>query len=235
MAFGYPCSLSVRASSFSGRARSQAGLRERAGLASANGPRMCQQRGESGKHGVMRPSRDLRTRRDVLAATAAVAAAALTQGTRIQGASARPEGVNKPELLPPGPMKKVIDLENYLTSGEEAFLTNEIERIEKKKGVKIRVLTQKYPSTPGAAIKDYWSVDDDTIVLVCDYFGGNGNLLKFNVGDNVYKVLPPRFWSLLASQYGNKFYIQKNGEDLAILNSLQRVGECLLGGGCMTP
>mmetsp|Transcript_5087 Transcript_5087/g.8879 ORF Transcript_5087/g.8879 Transcript_5087/m.8879 type:complete len:246 (-) Transcript_5087:1311-2048(-) len=149
--------------------------------------------------------------------------------------AARPEGVNRPDLLPPGDTKLVLDLENFLTSGQESFLIRDITNIEKKKGIKIRILTQRYPQTPGLAIRDYWNVDDKTVVLVADFFGGTGNLLKFNVGEQVYDVLPPRFWSLLASQYGNQFFVKKNGEDQAIIQAVSKIYNCLLQNGCEKP
>ena len=43
--------------------------------------------------------------------------------------------------------------------------------------MKLRVLAQAYPNTPGLAVKDYWSVDDDTVVFVAD--PGLGNILNF--------------------------------------------------------
>mmetsp|Transcript_8889 Transcript_8889/g.23324 ORF Transcript_8889/g.23324 Transcript_8889/m.23324 type:complete len:232 (+) Transcript_8889:105-800(+) len=174
------------------------------------------------------------SRRVLLQHAGAVLAVASALGTR-PATAARPEGVNRPELLPKGEVQTVLDLENFLTSGQEAFLKKDIAALEQKRGIKIRVLTQRYPQTPGLAIKDYWQLDDLSIVMVADFFGGTGNLLKFNVGEQVYDVLPPRFWSLLASQYGNQFFVKKNGEDQAIVQSVKKITDCLLQNGCKQP
>lgn len=129
------------------------------------------------------------------------------------------KGVNRPDLLPSGPVQKLIDRERFLVTGQRARVEREIDALEKQCGVKIRILTQRYPETPGLAIKDYWGVDDDTVVMVVDYFGGVGNALKFNIGANVDRQVSPRFWSRIASKYGNKFYLEQNGIDQAILNA----------------
>lgn len=158
-----------------------------------------------------------------------------TKGALVKPAVAgRPEGVNRPELLPKE-FTTVIDLERFLASGEIRRLQNKIADLEKRTGFKVRVLTQRFPQTPGLAVRDYWAVDDNTVVMVADYFGGSGQLLKYNVGANVDKLLPPRFWSVLSADLGNKFYVQKNGEAMAILNSIESIRTCLLNNGCSVP
>lgn len=162
-------------------------------------------------------------------------AAPLSSTELVQPAqAARPEGVNRPDLLPKE-ITEVIDLERFLASGEVRQLKEKIKYLEQRTGFKIRVLTQRYPQTPGLAIRDYWGVDDNTVVIVADYFSGNGQLLKFNVGANVDKILPPRFWSILSANYGNKFFLQKNSESMAIFNSVESIRTCLLKNGCVTP
>lgn len=148
--------------------------------------------------------------------------------------AARPEGVNRPDLLPPE-FTTIIDLERFLASGEKRRLAARIDDVEQRTGFKIRLLTQRYPQSPGAAIKNFWGVDSKSIVIVADYFGGSGQLLKFNVGASVDRVLPPRFWSVLSANYGNKFYVSKNGEATSIINAVEAICSCLLKGGCSTP
>lgn len=46
---------------------------------------------------------------------------------------------------------------------QESRLKKEVESLERDTGVKLRVLAQNYPNTPGLAVKDYWNVDDSTL------------------------------------------------------------------------
>lgn len=140
-------------------------------------------------------------------------------------AKARLEGVNKPELLPEGPVTPAIDVAGFLTTGELSRIRSTSESLEKDTGIKLRVLAQNYPDTPGLAIKDYWGVDDDTVVFVAD--PNTGNILNFNVGAGVDLRVPRSFWSRLAGKYGTKGYWSRVGESTAILNAVGAIDECL--------
>ena len=169
-----------------------------------------------------RPDADVATRtaRDAAVALAASAAVLFSAAP----AHARLEGVNNPQMLPPGPPVEVLDVAGYLTKGEVSRLTSEVRNLEKDTGIKLRVLAQAYPNTPGLAVKDYWNVDDDTVVFVAD--PGLGNILNFSVGANVDLEVPPSFWTRLASKYGTKFYWQENGEEASISNAVSAIDSC---------
>ena len=64
-------------------------------------------------------------------------------------ASARLEGVNKPELLPSEPGLNVIQVEKFLTKGQEKRLNDLLIKLEADTGYRVRVLCQAYPRTPG--------------------------------------------------------------------------------------
>ncbi|XAR69133.1 hypothetical protein NMG60_11000613 [Bertholletia excelsa] len=133
-------------------------------------------------------------------------------------------GVNKPELLP-REFTTVIDVAGFLSDGQEKRLAQEIADIEKDTGYKLRVLAQNYPQTPGLAIKDYWQVDDRTIVFVAD--PTFGNMINFNVGATLDLDIPRSFWSQLAGKYGNMFYWKEKGEDASIEAAVMAISSCL--------
>nr|GMD39089.1 thylakoid lumenal 15.0 kDa protein 2, chloroplastic [Ipomoea batatas] len=133
-------------------------------------------------------------------------------------------GVNKPEMLPKE-FTTVIDVAGFLSDGQEKRLAQEIADIEKDTGFKLRVLAQNYPETPGLAIRDFWKVDDRTIVFVAD--PTFGNILNFNVGASVDLDIPRSFWSRLAGKYGNIFYWKEKGEDASIESAVMAISACL--------
>lgn len=142
-------------------------------------------------------------------------------------ASARPEGVNKPELLP-STQTNVIDLERFLTSGQVTKIDKQLAELEKKTGIKLRLLCQAYPRTPGLAIKDYWKLDDMSIVMVVDKGAkGTSNILNFNVADGIKLSLPNQFWTRLQSTFGTTFFVRDNGEDVAITRAIDTIDYCL--------
>ncbi|KAK8600320.1 hypothetical protein V6N13_059877 [Hibiscus sabdariffa] len=151
-------------------------------------------------------------------------ALALTLSVTGVGLAEAKVGVNKPELLP-REFTPVIDVAGFLSDGQEKRLAQEISDIEKDTGFKLRVLAQNYPDTPGLAIKDFWQVDDRTIVFVAD--PTFGNILNFNVGATVDLDIPRSFWSRLAGKYGNMFYWKEKGEDSSIEAAVMAISNCL--------
>ncbi|NER80895.1 MAG: TPM domain-containing protein [Leptolyngbya sp. SIO1D8] len=135
---------------------------------------------------------------------------------------------DNPDLLPDEPTL-IIDLAKSLTTAQEAQLNEELQSFEEESGWKLRVLTQ-YERTPGRAVKEFWGLDDRSVMLVADPRGGN--LLNFSVGDALYDLLPRTFWIELQTRYGNQFFVRDNGEDRAILGALESIEICLRRNGC---
>lgn len=173
-------------------------------------------------------------RRSLLSsAAAAVSASALLGISAPEPANARLDPVNRPDLLPKEDGLNVIQVEKFLTSGQAKRMDNMLSSLEKDTGYRLRVLCQSYPNTPGLAIRDYWDLgkegqkDDKYVVLVVDQFGGKGNVLNFNVGDGMKFNLPNVFWTRLQGKYGTTFYVRENGIDLAIINAIESIVQCL--------
>ncbi len=135
---------------------------------------------------------------------------------------------DNPELLPKTPTP-VIDLAKALTKTQAGDLAQDIEQFEQQSGWKLRVLTQQ-DQTPGRAVKDYWNLDEKSVLLIADARGGN--ILNFSVGEDVYQLLPRTFWVELQTRYGNQYFVRDEGEDQAILQALGAVEGCLAKGGC---
>ncbi|MFO0104387.1 MAG: TPM domain-containing protein [Cyanobium sp.] len=135
---------------------------------------------------------------------------------------------DNPELLPDHPTP-VIDLARSFSDVQRANLEQQLSQVETDTGWKLRVLTQ-YERTPGLAVKDFWNLDERSLLLVADPRGGN--LLNFNVGDALFALMPRTYWVELQTRFGNQFYVRDHGEDGAILDALAAVETCLERGGC---
>ncbi len=138
------------------------------------------------------------------------------------------EAVNNPALLPDEPTV-VIDLARILTTAEETYLDEHLPEFEAETGWKIRILTQ-VDETPGRAVKEFWGLDERSIMLVADQRGGN--ILNFSVGDAVYELLPRVFWIELQTRFGNQFFVRDNGQDQSVMQSVAALETCLNRGGC---
>ena len=135
---------------------------------------------------------------------------------------------DNPELLPDHPTP-VIDLAHALSDRQRTELETQLTQFEDRTGWKLRVLTQ-YERTPGLAVKEFWGLDERSLLLIADPRGGN--LLNFNVGDAFFALMPRTWWVELQTRYGNQFYVRDNGEDGAITAALDAVELCLDRGGC---
>lgn len=135
---------------------------------------------------------------------------------------------DNPDLLPDHPTP-VIDLARLLTDGQRTALEAELDDFAKTSGWKLRVLTQ-YDRTPGLAVKDFWNLDERSLLVVADERGGN--LLNFNVGDGLFALMPRTFWVELQTRFGNQYYVREHGRDGAVLDALHAVKGCLAAGGC---
>ena len=85
--------------------------------------------------------------------------------------------INNPNLLPEE-KTPVIDLAKTLSPNQKKSLEEKLNNLEIESGWKIKYLSQ-FESSPGSAIKDYWDLDETSLLIVADPRGGN--LLNFNV------------------------------------------------------
>ncbi len=136
--------------------------------------------------------------------------------------------IENPELLPDHPTP-VIDLARAFSDNQLKELETSLDAFEQRSGWKLRVLTQ-YEKTPGLAVKEFWGLDERSLLIIGDPRGGN--LLNFNVGDAFFALMPRTWWVELQTRYGNQFYVRDNGEDGSLLATIGAVELCLDRGGC---
>ncbi|MEC8732166.1 MAG: TPM domain-containing protein [Cyanobacteriota bacterium] len=144
------------------------------------------------------------------------------------GLAAPVAAYDNPDLLPDHPTP-VIDLAKAFSPTQRTALEESLTNFEADTGWKLRVLTQ-YERTPGLAVREFWGLDESSLLLVADPRGGN--LLNFNVGDAFFALMPRTYWVELQTRFGNQYYVKDHGEDGAILDALNAVEICLERGGC---
>ena len=136
--------------------------------------------------------------------------------------------INNPNLLPEE-KTPVIDLAKTLSPYQKKSLEDKLNNLEIESGWKIKYLSQ-FESSPGSAIKDYWDLDETSLLIVADPRGGN--LLNFNVGEAYFNFMPRLFWVELQTRFGNQYYVKDDGEDGAVLDAINSVKICLERGVC---
>ena len=144
------------------------------------------------------------------------------------GTSGPAVAYDNPDLLPDHPTP-VIDLAKIFSDQQRASLEESLNTVENETGWKLRVLTQ-YEQTPGLAVREFWGLDESSLLVVADPRGGN--ILNFNVGDAFFAMMPRTYWVELQTRFGNQYYVKDNGEDGAVLDALNAVEICLERGGC---
>jgi len=127
--------------------------------------------------------------------------------------------INNPNLLPEE-KTPVIDLAKTLSPNQKKSLEENLNNLEIESGWKIKYLSQ-FESSPGSAIKDYWDLDETSLLIVADPRGGN--LLNFNVGEAYFNFMPRLFWVELQTRFGNQYYVKDHGEDGAVLDAIDSV------------
>ena len=135
---------------------------------------------------------------------------------------------DNPDLLPDHPTP-VIDLAKIFSDQQRASLEDSLNTVENETGWKLRVLTQ-YEQTPGLAVREFWGLDESSLLVVADPRGGN--ILNFNVGDAYFALMPRTYWVELQTRFGNQYYVKDHGEDGAVVDALNAVEICLDRGGC---
>ncbi len=138
------------------------------------------------------------------------------------------QAYDNPQLLPKE-ATPIIDLAGILSDQQETALKDSLREYETNTGWKLRVLTQ-YERTPGVAVRDFWGLDERSLLLIADPRGGN--LLNFNVGEAYFALMPRLFWVELQTRYGNQYFVKDNGEDNSISEALNTIEYCLDRGGC---
>eukprot|EP00178_Gracilaria_changii_P016581 TRINITY_DN47806_c0_g1_i1.p1 TRINITY_DN47806_c0_g1~~TRINITY_DN47806_c0_g1_i1.p1 ORF type:complete len:305 (-),score=37.88 TRINITY_DN47806_c0_g1_i1:767-1681(-) len=135
--------------------------------------------------------------------------------------------VSQPPPLETAPSTpSLLDLEEVLTSGERVRVQSRLNKVYNTSGFHISILTQSEATAPGRRIQSVFPQDERSVLIVAE--PSSPNLLRFRIGDDVKKKLPPSFWNELANRYGNSFYVRENGADTSLLETISAIEQCAL-------
>ncbi|KAI0564979.1 methanol dehydrogenase [Gracilaria domingensis] len=128
------------------------------------------------------------------------------------------------QTLPATP--SLLDLEDVLTAGERIRVQSRLNKVYNTSGFHISILTQSEATAPGRRIQSVFPQDERSVLIVAE--PSSPNLLRFRVGEEVKKKLPPSFWNELANRYGNSFYVRDKGADTSLLETISAIEQCAL-------
>eukprot|EP00889_Picochlorum_renovo_P000082 jgi/Picre1/27112/NNA_000082.t1 len=126
----------------------------------------------------------------------------------------------------------IADAAQVLPKGVIESKQEQLRSLERDTGYKVRVLSRYGPSDSPSIeeIRKGWQTDERTIVVFVD--PSSPNILVFNFGPEIQKILSRPFFTELQSRYGNLFYVRENGEARAVEEALDALDVCLRKGGC---
>lgn len=129
----------------------------------------------------------------------------------------------------------IADAAQVLPKGVIESKQEQLRSLERDTGYKVRVLSRYGPSDSPSIeeIRKGWQTDEKTIVVFVD--PTSPNILVFNFGPEIQKILSRPFFTELQSRYGNLFYVRENGEARAVEEALDALDVCLRKGGCAVP
>lgn len=121
----------------------------------------------------------------------------------------------------------VLDFAGVLSPAKANSLLSDIHILEAEAGWRLRVITKSGSSSSisGKDLKDLWKPDAKTVIVFEDL--SSPNIINFNAGADVIVKLPRQFFVELQSRYGNQFYVQQEGEGVALMSTVQAIQECL--------
>lgn len=107
-------------------------------------------------------------------------------------------------------------------------LDSQLASFEERTGWRLRVFTSygRDARPSDDTLREVWQPDGRTVII--DFDTSNPNLTKLvHLGDQVLAKLRRPWWAELQSRFGNLFFIREQGEQAAVLATLDALTTCL--------